>query len=70
MKRAAGTLGPETGEVLDWFGEQSRRGKVALESLEELGSAKWPGKRALREQQEQWRVANNALNQLWDIRYA
>ena len=28
------------------------------------------GKRALREQQEQWRVVNNALNQLWEIRYA
>jgi len=31
---------------------------------------KAPGKRALREQQEQWRVVNRALNQLWDIRYA
>ena len=33
-------------------------------------SLKAGGKRALREQQEQWRVVNNALNQLWDVRYA
>jgi PadR family transcriptional regulator PadR len=33
-------------------------------------SLKAPGKRVLREQQEQWRVVNRALNQLWDIRYA
>ena len=33
-------------------------------------SLKGPGKRALREQQEQWRVVNRALNQLWEIRYA
>jgi DNA-binding PadR family transcriptional regulator len=33
-------------------------------------SIKSPGKRALREQQEQWRVVNRAFNQLWDIRYA
>jgi PadR family transcriptional regulator, regulatory protein PadR len=33
-------------------------------------SLKASGKRALREQQEQWRVVNRALNQLWDIRYA
>ena len=33
-------------------------------------SIKSAGKRALREQREQWRVVNGALNQLWDIRYA
>jgi PadR family transcriptional regulator PadR len=33
-------------------------------------SIKSPGKRALSEQQEQWRVVNLAFNQLWNIRYA
>jgi PadR family transcriptional regulator len=33
-------------------------------------SLKPQGKEALRERQEQWRVVNSALNQLWDIRYA
>lgn len=27
------------------------------------------GKKALREQQEQWRIVNGALNQLWDWQY-
>ena len=29
-----------------------------------------PGKKALREQQEQWRIVNGTLNQLWDLQYA
>lgn len=28
------------------------------------------GKRALREQKEQWQTVNNTLNQLWNLRYA
>jgi PadR family transcriptional regulator PadR len=60
--------------VLHWLEDQDyvRSEWRAAESgrKRKYYSIKTPGKRALREQQEQWRVVNGALNQLWDLRYA
>jgi len=61
MAGAAATLGPETGEVLDWFGEQSRRGAGALKILEEGGRATWPGKRAEASQFREWARSMGSL---------
>jgi DNA-binding PadR family transcriptional regulator len=60
--------------VLHWLEDQGYvRGewrKAESGRKRKYYSLKPPGKQALRERQEQWRVVNSALNQLWDIRYA